>query len=191
MALDLSINRPKLAQTVAFDLDLTVGSATEDDGSGYIFIPITCQNIDPPSFTVTATTTNSSTTLTSSNAFGSVRVGDSLSGTNIAGGATVTAKASNSSLTMSAAATDSGSTTVTVDPPSITSPTAMGLKVSFTVSGAITTPSIQLLLYDGTLGSTAGSVSNYSSAITLSPSQNASFDFDAFLTNLRYTRTNS
>lgn len=70
----------------------------------------------PASIVVDCVTTNLSATVTSTNGFGGigegpVYVGAAISGTGIPGGATVTAKASDSSITISAAAT------ATVTPP--------------------------------------------------------------------------
>jgi hypothetical protein len=79
-----------------------------------------------------STTTNSTTTLTSVALFGKVRIGDIISGTGIPDGTYVAAKASDSSLTMSAAATDATTTTREFTGP----PGAIYAPVGYSANGA-------------------------------------------------------
>lgn len=192
MALDLTVNRPKLAQTVTVEADLTVGTAVENDAEGSVFIPILNATIDPASFTVSSvSTTSASTTITSTSGFGSVRVGDSVSGTGIAGGSTVATKTSDSSLELSQAATATGTITATFDPPSVVTPALAAIKVTFTSSGATLVPSFTFYKYDGSLGATIPTDSNATSSVSLTPSSSSAIDYDSFLTTLRSFRTNA
>lgn len=194
MAINLdNLTRPKATTTDTVTAALTVASAVEVDSTEEShFIPIRLGATDPSSFTVSsvATTNGSATLTTTGNGFANVKVGDSLSGTGIAGGATVSAKASNTSLTMSANATATGSITLTVDPPSGT-PTVLALKVVYSESGNILSFKPYLYVYDGSLApGVNGSDANYTTVFELQSKDGKpmNVDLDAFLTNYRVFR---
>lgn len=198
MAVSISVNRPKLNPTNSYDISLATGSTAEVDSLSEesFYIPIRTGSIDPDSFTVAScTTTNNSTTVTTtSNGFLNVKVGDAVTGTGIAGGTTVSAKASNTSITLSANATASGTVTLTFDPPSLQA-TLVAVKVKMVKSGDAQklTPSVTLYVYDGSLGSTAGTDSNATASYTLVPQEGASpvLDVNAFLNKIRVFQTNT
>lgn len=194
MAINLdNLTRPKATTTDTVTAALTVASAVEVDSTEEShFIPIRLGATDPSSFTVSsvATTNGSATITTTSNGFANVKVGDALSGTGIAVGATVSAKASNTSLTMSANATATGSITLTVDPPSGT-PTVLALKVVYSESGNILSFKPYLYVYDGSLApGVNGSDANYTTVFELQSKDGKpmNVDLDAFLTNYRVFR---
>lgn len=195
MALTLDgLTRPRQTTTTALSPTLVVGTVVEDSTTEEsFFIPVNIPNQDPPSFTVTnCTTTTGSPTLTTTNSFSDVRVGDPVSGTGIPVSTTVTAIASdNLSLTMSANATGSATIIATFNPGNIAAATMYALKINHVKSGSICNLQITLYTYDGSLAGTLGTAANASASYSLQPITGTmpAIDFDAFLTALRIGRS--
>ncbi|MEH1786891.1 MAG: hypothetical protein V7L23_15260 [Nostoc sp.] len=168
-------------------------SPVEVDQTDSIFFPVaSAAPIDPPAFTIAATTATGNVSVSTSASFAGVRVGDVVTGTGIATDqpVTVVAVVSNTVIHLSEAATASGTVTLTFNPPAVTA-TYYGIELQHTYSGSIVTLSaIVLHKFDGTLGGTAGLPSNSTAKINLvpvsgSPGGALGFDTEAFLTNLR------
>lgn len=205
MALTVDLNRPAAAQTNAITPSLDIGTPTEVDTTEEesIFIPFNLQSVDPASFTVAScTTTNASTTVTATggvfNTAGGhgkgVKVGDAVSGTGIAGGTTVATVATNgNSITLSQAATASGTVTLTFDPPSLSEVGVYALKIKHSKDANKSTSfqlDVTLYKYDGSLRGTAPTENNATSSSRLTPaSGNLTIDLDAVLTNVRVARS--
>jgi hypothetical protein len=157
-------------------------------------------SIDPAAFTVVSSAASGSTTLTTAiaNGFVNIRVGDPVSGTGIAGGTTVTAKAvGDQSLTLSAATTALISAgTITFDPPAIT-PTLILLKVNFyrdPVNPSLMTAGVTFYAYDGSLLNADGTDLNATRTfpmITSVPTGSLSvipLDMEAYYTAIRVAK---
>lgn len=193
MAVTLELTRPKTTTTNAVNAALAVGTPIEVDDSNEesFFIPVTLSGQDPPSFTVAScTTTSGSATVTTTASFADVRVGDPVTGTGIDPGTTVATKSSNTSITLSAPATASGTVTLTFDPASITAATVYAIKVTHAKNGNAFSLNMTLYTYDGSLGGTAGTAGNATQTIQMVPvTGSAQIDMDAFLTKLRVPRS--
>ncbi|MEQ1673424.1 MAG: DUF1566 domain-containing protein, partial [Candidatus Nitrotoga sp.] len=99
---------------------------------------VTCTGLDVTAKhqSLLSTTTSGSATITSVALFGTVDVGDAVSGTGIPAGAVVIAKASSSSLTINLNATASGSPTLLFDGIPTQRPITTSQSVTVTVAGA-------------------------------------------------------
>jgi energy-converting hydrogenase Eha subunit E len=196
MPVTLELTRPKSVATNTQNTDLTVGTVVEVDTSveESQYIPVRIGSIDPPPFTVSgcATTISSTSVTTTAGGFARVRAGDVITGTGIPASTTVTAKGSdNNSLTLSQAATATGtSLTLTFDPPAFT-PTIYAIRIRYSKSGSAFGVALDFMTYDGTLGSTTATAANATKTTTLlaSDGQPISIDIDQFLTNARLDRT--
>ena len=190
MPVTLELTRPKSSVTNPQNTSLSVGSVVETDNATEesFFIPVTSGSVDPPSFTVLSctTTTSSAVVTTTGNGFLNVMEGDVVTGTGIAASTTVLTKTNNNSITLSQNATASGTVTLTFDPPAVT-PTVYGLRVRHLKAGTSFGLTVDLMIYDGSLGGTAGTANNATKIINLIPAdgQLVQIDIDSFLTNLR------
>jgi hypothetical protein len=193
MAVVLELSRPKTSVTNAVNASIAAGTVVETDTSQEesFFIPFNLSGQDPPSFTVAScTTTSGVTAVTTTASFVDVRVGDPVTGTGIAGGTTVAAISSNTSLTLSAAATASGTVTLTFDPAAVSAATVYALKVTHAKSGNTFSMNLTLYTYDGSLGGTAGTSANATQTVQMVPvTGSAQIDIDAFLSKLRVPRS--
>lgn len=195
MAITLELTRPKASVTNAQSTQLSVSTAkiveTDSTTEESFFIPIQLGSQDPPSFTVTScTTTNASATVTTTgNGFLNVKVGDVVTGANIAS-STVSVKTNNNSIILNQNANASGTATLTFDPPAII-PTVYALRVRHLKTGSTFGLTVDLMTYDGSLGGIDGSVSNADKITNLIPAdgQLIQINIDSFLTNLRVPQT--
>ena len=164
------------------------------------FIPFTHASITPATFNVSGcniTTGSATITTTTANGFANVRVGDVVtvsSGGGTIAANTVTAINSTTSITISvnatASSTTANSTVLTFVPPAIT-PTTWGIRLLYEKKGSVVVIRPTLYLYDGTLGGTAGTPANASTAINLVDSQGnvPSVDLDALYNTIRVGRS--
>jgi hypothetical protein len=205
MPINLDFSRPKSVTTNTTTAVITAGTAVEVEGAGVTaeesyFLPFNHGNITPSTFTVAncnITSGSATITTTTSNGFANVRVGDVVTVT--AGGGTIAANTvlsvnSVTSITITVNATVSSTTanssTIQLAPPVI-SPTMWGIRLLYQKSGSVITIRPTIYFYDGSLGSTIGTVANATTAINLTDSSgNApSIDFDAFYNAIRVTRS--
>jgi len=191
MSITLGLVRPKTQTTNAQSTTLSVGSSTDTSTSTEesFFIPVQLSAVTPPTFTIPAcTTTSSSETVTTStaNGFAEVYPGDGISGTGIPSGTTVASKTNSTTIVLSQAATASGTATLTDTPPSIT-PTVYAIRVRHTAAGSVFGLLFDLFVYDGTLEGVAGSATNYARTVSLVPVDGKQYqiNIDSFLSNLR------
>ena len=192
MALTFGMERPKAEVLNTLNVTLAVGTPVETDTSGQksVFFPINITGQNPPSFDVAdCTITNTSTTVTTSNSFSKVRVGDTVTGTGIPASTTVASIESETSLTLDQAATASGTETLTFDPEAIPAATLYGLNVKYEVKNSNLGLLFSLMTYDGSLGSTLGDDSNATHVDALKTSHEPiSINLDTFLSTLRVDR---
>jgi len=202
MPVVLDFARPKSVPTNATNASITAGSVVEvDTGSEESqFFPFTHASITPGTFTVSnCNISNGSAiiTTTTTNGFSNVRVGDVVtvsSGGGTIAANTVTAINSTTSITISVNATAASSTAnssvLQFAPPAI-SPTTWGIRLLYQKSGSVITIRPTIYFYDGSLGGTAGTVANATTAINLTDSSGnvPSIDLDAFYNAIRVSRS--
>ncbi len=194
---DISISggtRPKATLTASLPVPLLVGSETPNDTNDNTVQYVMLENVapNPSTFTAVGNTTNGSSTISSSAAFASVKVGDAVSGSGIAGGSRVTAKASDSSITLNNAATGAGTgTTLTFTPPTY-DVNIFGIVKIFTVSGSQLSMNIKVYRTTGAAnidsnadGADESTYLNYGNAVT---DFTITADLDTILENNRVAR---
>lgn len=199
MTITISGTRPKLNQTLAYDINIVAKTPVEDSNDIILNVVLSQVDIDPVDVTCDLDAT---TTLTTTNAaFADVRVGDAVSGTGIDVNTTVTAIAEdNNSLTLSTAATATlVDETITFDAGNI-DVTIYSIKLEHAVQSSTKgtplniTPTIYL--YDGTVAKEGDTDDDYDNAQLSDAVSNQAYnaktvDIDAVLTNARKQRTNS
>jgi len=188
-------SRPKLTQTVPLTVGLVNKTPDINDTDDTITYRLGLADYQPPAFTASGTLTDTEVVVTgSSNAFLNVRPGDAVSGTGIPASTTVASKESNISITLSQAATQSGSQTLTFTPPEFDA-TLVQIRLSGSTSGSSLNLSGTIRTYDGSSafdsnnnGSDGVSFADASSIQTNTFSLN--LNLDSFLSNARTPRTN-
>lgn len=184
-----TLTRPKLNTTIAFANQPSLTTTLVEDDTDKTLTIKTVETVNPASFTVTGCTTVNTqlTVTTTNNKFVNVKVGDPVSGTGIANGTTVATKTSNTSITLSAAATGSGTVTLTFDPPSVT---YVLQTLVLRLSGSNSTLSVtgDVYRYDGTVLN--GSETTLNAVQTL-PLPSVTHNLDSTRNNIRDNRTDS
>jgi hypothetical protein len=185
-----SLARPKLAQTVAVPVSVTVLNPVEADGSDSFTFYIQLDDIEPATSTESCTASNNSTTLTVTTAPHNIRVGDVVTGTGIAGATSVTVVSGNTITINNATTAGITEGTLTFNPPT-TDAKVMGFQGNFSVSG--TTLSLRLRGYTAD-GTTVGGPTDPSTVANMgTPSLDSTIrvNLDTFLENARIPRVNS
>lgn len=195
MPISGNIDRPKLSTTTT--VAVSIDNKTPAFSGNKLNIPVVLDNVAIDTFTVAScTTTNSNTTVTGAvGAFSSVRAGDGVSGTGIAGGTKVQSVATNgSSIVLTAAATASGTVTLTFDPGTVDA-TLYILSINHVISGSTIRVVPTLYQFDGTQVKDGGS--GYDAATTATAGNtpidlaSVTFNLDDYLSKARKPRTNS
>jgi hypothetical protein len=195
MPISADITRPKL--DTATTLSITIDTKTATITGNRINLPVVLDNLATSTFTVpSCTTVNTNTTVTASvGSFSNVRAGDSVSGTGIANGTKVQSVATNgSSIVLSAAATASGTVTLTFDPGTVDA-TLYILSINHSISGSQIRVVPTLYQFDGSQVRDSGS--GYDAATTATAGNTpvdlatVTINLDSYLDKARKPRTNS
>lgn len=195
MPISGNISRPKLSTTTS--VAITIDNKTPAFVGNKLNIPVVLDNVAIDTFTVAnCTTTNTNTTVSGAvGAFNSVRAGDGVSGTGIPGGAKVQSVAANgSSFVLTAAATASGTVTLTFDPGTVDA-TLYILSIDHVITGSQVRIVPTLYQFDGTQVKDGGS--GYDAATTATTGGTAidlnsiTMNLDDYLAKARKPRTNS
>lgn len=194
MPISASLSRPKADQVVTVSTSIVDKPVTVSGNK--MLLRVVLEDVALPTFTVSSVTTaNGSATVTASTgSFSNVRVGDTVSGTGIPGSTKVqTVNVAGSSMTLTAAATASGSITLTVNPGTIDA-TLYIMELEHVISGSTVTVKPTLYTFDGkNVADTTGTgddgvTTTKGTATTLGQSV---LNIDTFLSNARKPRTNS
>lgn len=169
---------------------------TANDSGDYLDTLVQYESLapSPSTFTIAScATTSSSPTVTKTGAFANavVRPGDSVSGTGIPGGTTVTAVTDNT-LTLSANATATGTATLTFTPPTFNASMFLERR-TFTMRGSTLIMNVKIYASDGKINRDAdgngSDDANLATAGTLVLEQNVELNLDAWLTAARRAKT--
>ena len=188
ISLAQDVARPKLVQTVAVPVSVTVANPTEADGSDSFTQYITLNAIEPATQTVSCTGVDGQATLTAA-AGHDIRVGDVAAGSGVASGAIVTTVAGNT-ITLDNANTGTVNGSITFNPPT-TNARIFGIQGNFTVSG--TKLLLTLKVYAPNGSKVTGPSDETVVADMGSPvlDSRVSTDIDTFLLGARVPKTNS